>query len=41
MTTSAPLFGMDKADLVEGVEFADPGTYYKEIVVQADMNLTF
>jgi len=36
-----PLFGMSKADFVEGVELASPATYYKEVVVPADMNLTF
>jgi len=35
------LFGMSKADFVEGVELANPATYYKEVVIQADMNLTF
>jgi len=38
---NVPLFGMSKSDLVEGVELANPATYYKDIVVQADMNLTF
>ena len=38
---NVPLFGMSKADFVEGVELATPGTYYKEVVVPADMNLTF
>ena len=38
---NVPLFGMSKADFVEGVELANPATYYKDIVVQADMNLTF
>ncbi len=38
---NVPLFGMSKADFIEGVELADPTTYYKEIVIQADMNLTF
>jgi hypothetical protein len=38
---NVPLFGMSKADFVDGVAFADPGKYYKEVVVQADMNLTF
>lgn len=38
---NVPLFGMTKADFVEGVELADPATYYKEVVIQADMNLTF
>jgi len=38
---NVPLFGMSKADFVEGVEVANPATYYKEVVVPADMNLTF
>lgn len=38
---NVPLFGMSKADFVEGVELADPAKYYKEVVIQADMNLTF
>ena len=38
---NVPLFGMAKADFVEGVELANPATYYKEVVVPADMNLTF
>jgi peroxiredoxin family protein len=38
---NVPLFGMSKANFVEGVELANPATYYKEIVVPADMNLTF
>lgn len=38
---NVPLFGMSKADFVEGVELANPATYYKEVVVPADMNLTF
>jgi peroxiredoxin family protein len=36
-----PLFGMSKADFIEGVELANPATYYKEVVIVADMNLTF
>ncbi len=35
------LFEMVPSDLVEGVKVADPAKYYKEVVVQADMNLTF
>jgi len=35
------LFGMTSADLVEGVKVADPARYYKDVVIQADMNLTF
>jgi len=38
---NVPLFDMSKADFVEGVELANPATYYKEVVVPADMNLTF
>ena len=38
---NVPLFGMAKTDFVEGVELANPATYYKEVVIQADMNLTF
>ncbi len=38
---NVPLFGMSKADFVDGVELANPATYYKEVMVQADMNLTF
>lgn len=38
---NVPLFGMSKADFVEGVELANPATYYKEVMVPADMNLTF
>lgn len=38
---NVPLFAMSKADFVEGVELADPARYYKEVVIQADMNLTF
>ncbi len=35
------LFGMTPRDLVDGVKVADPAKYYKEVVIQADMNLTF
>ncbi len=35
------LFEMTPSDLIEGVKVADPAKYYKEVVVQADMNLTF
>ncbi|MDP3297287.1 MAG: DsrE/DsrF/DrsH-like family protein [Thermodesulfovibrionia bacterium] len=38
---NVPLFDMKKNDFVEGVEIANPATYYKEVVVKADMNLTF
>lgn len=36
-----PLFGMTKSDLIDGVEIADPETYYTNVVIKADMNLTF
>ncbi len=36
-----PLFEMEDADLVDGVQVADPATYYKDVVLQADMNLSF
>ena len=35
------LFGMNERDLVDGVKVADPAKYYKEVVMRADMNLTF
>ncbi len=35
------LFGMTPKDLVDGVMPADPAKYYKEVVIPADMNLTF
>ena len=35
------VFGMTSRDLVEGVKVADPATYYKKVVIPADMNLTF
>jgi peroxiredoxin family protein len=38
---NVPLFGMTNADFVDGVEFANPATYYKDVVIKADMNLTF
>ena len=38
---NVPLFDMSASDFVDGVELANPATYYKEILVPADMNLTF
>ncbi len=38
---NVPLFGMSKVDFVDGVELANPATYYKDVMVPADMNLTF
>ena len=35
------VFGMSDHDLVLGVKVADPATYYKEVMMQADMNLAF
>ncbi|MHB1514496.1 MAG: DsrE/DsrF/DrsH-like family protein [Acidiferrobacteraceae bacterium] len=35
------LFDMTSQDLVDGVKPADPAKYYKEVVIRADMNLTF
>lgn len=34
-------FGMSPHDLVEEVTVADPAGFYKDVVIQADMNLTF
>lgn len=38
---NVPLFGMSERDLIEGAKLADPARYYKEVVIPADMNLTF
>ncbi|MBZ0105977.1 MAG: DsrE/DsrF/DrsH-like family protein [Sulfuricella denitrificans] len=38
---NVPLFGMNAVDLVDGVKIADPARYYKDVVIPADMNLTF
>lgn len=38
---NVPLFGMSETNFIEGVEIANPATYYKEVVIKADMNLTF
>lgn len=38
---NVPLFGMSERDLIEGARIADPARYYKEVVMPADMNLTF
>lgn len=35
------LFGFKKADFIEGVKVADPDRYYKDVVMKADMNLSF
>ncbi len=36
-----PLFGMGERDLIDGAKIADPARYYKEVVMPADMNLSF
>ena len=36
-----PLFSMTVNDLIEGVSIADPATYYTQVVLPADMNLSF
>ena len=38
---NVPLFGMSETNFIEGVEIANPAAYYKEVVIKADMNLTF
>ena len=35
------VFDMSKDDLVLGVTVADPSTYYKDVMMAADMNLAF
>ncbi len=35
------VFGMAERDLVDGVKVTDAAKYYKEVVIPADMNLTF
>ncbi len=36
-----PLFGMTKDDLVDGAEIADPATFYKDVIIKAEINMTF
>ena len=38
---NVPIFGMKKSDFVDGVELADPATFYKDVVIKADVNMTF
>jgi peroxiredoxin family protein len=38
---NVPLFGMSERDLIDGAKLADPARYYKDVVIPADMNLTF
>ncbi|MGC2425377.1 MAG: DsrE/DsrF/DrsH-like family protein [Nitrospirota bacterium] len=35
------LFDIKESDFYDGVKVADPATYYKDVVMKADMNLTF
>lgn len=35
------VFRMSEKDLVLGITVADPATYYSEVMMQADMNLSF
>ncbi|MHB8842636.1 MAG: DsrE/DsrF/DrsH-like family protein [Candidatus Aquicultor sp.] len=35
------LFGVDPDELAPGVRVADPATYYKDVIMGADINLTF
>ena len=35
------LFNISPKQLIDGVKVANPATYYKEVVIPADMNLTF
>jgi hypothetical protein len=32
---------MSERDLIDGAKIADPAHYYKDVVIPADMNLTF
>lgn len=38
---NVPLFGMSESNLIDGAKLAEPARYYKEVVMRADMNLTF
>ena len=38
---NVPLFGMSERDLIDGAKLADPARYYKDVLLVADMNLTF
>lgn len=38
---NVPIFGMKKEDFVDGVVLADPATFYKDVVIKADVNMTF
>jgi peroxiredoxin family protein len=35
------LFNISRKQMIAGVKVADPTMYYKEVVIQADMNLMF
>jgi peroxiredoxin family protein len=38
---NVPLFGMSESNLIDGAKLAEPARYYKEVLMSADMNLTF
>jgi peroxiredoxin family protein len=38
---NVPIFGMNKNDFVDGVVLADPATFYKDVVIKAEVNMTF
>lgn len=38
---NVPLFGMSESNLIDGARLAEPAHYYKDVVMRADMNLTF
>jgi peroxiredoxin family protein len=38
---NVPLFGMSERDLLDGAKLAEPAHYYKDVLMAADMNLTF
>ena len=40
-TLTWPARSMSERDLIDGAKLAEPARYYKEVVMRADMNLTF
>ncbi len=38
---NVPIFGMKISDFVDGVVLADPATFYKDVVIKAEVNMTF
>ncbi len=36
-----PVYGMIESDLINVAKIADPAHYYMDVVILADMNLTF